>query len=111
MLTGDFNDDVYRGNIAEQLADADLNTRELLFKTTGVKIPPTHEYGSTRRATEVTQRGSLIGYHMVFMRDTCSHSILGDLKPIVISPFGRILRNRANTYKSKYNKDLEQFVD
>ena len=46
VLTGDFNEDVYRGKFSERLAKDDLNMTEQILKTTGVKTPPTHECGS-----------------------------------------------------------------
>lgn len=46
VLVEDFNDDVYRGNITGQLADADLNMTEQILKNTGAKTPPPHKRGS-----------------------------------------------------------------
>ena len=46
MLTGDFNEDVYRGKFSERLTKDDLSMTEQILKTTGVKIPPTHDRGS-----------------------------------------------------------------
>ena len=40
VLAQDFNDDIYSGNTAEQLDNADLNMTEQIFKTTGAGIPP-----------------------------------------------------------------------
>ena len=46
VLTGDFNEDVYRDKFSERLAKDDLNMMEHTLKTTGVKIPPTNDSGS-----------------------------------------------------------------
>ena len=55
MLVGDFNDAVYRGKIAERVADTDLNMTEQILKITDVKIPSSHHHGCTKPSA-----GSLI---------------------------------------------------
>ena len=47
------NDDIYRGKITEQLADADLNTTEQIIKTTDIRIPPFHDHGSLPLITKL----------------------------------------------------------
>ena len=93
MLTGDFNDDVYRGKFSERLAKDDLNMKEHILKTTGVKIPPTHDHGSKAicgvfattgfecKATEVLKQSSSVGDHLFLLLDICTRSILGDSNP------------------------------
>ena len=106
MLTGDLNDDDYRGNISEQLAAADLNMTDQILKTTGIKTSPsTRERGSKAirgvfatvgvecKAAEVLQRGSGIGDYLVFMLNLCPHFILGNRNLRVVSPPGRTLRS------------------
>ena len=46
VLVGDSNKDIYRGKLFERLAKDDLGITEQILKTTGVKIPPTHDRGS-----------------------------------------------------------------
>ena len=46
VLTGDFNEDIYRGKFPERLAMDDLNMTEQILQTTGIKIPPTYDCGS-----------------------------------------------------------------
>ena len=109
--------------IAEQLADTDLNTMEQILKTTGIKIFPTHKHGSKAicrvftaisvkcNVAEVLQRSSGIKEYLVLMLDICYRSILGGPNPRVVSPPGRFLRSSVYTYKSEYNKVLEQLVN
>jgi hypothetical protein len=123
VLVGDFNEDIYEGKFSERLAKDDLNMSEQILKTTGVKIPPTHDRGSKAicgvfatagvecKAAEVLKRGSGVGDHIVLLLDVCTHSVLGDLSPRVVPTPGRILRADVHAYKSKYNKVLEQLVD
>ena len=123
MLVEDFNEDIYRGKVSERLAKDDLNISTQIRKTTGVEIPPTHDRGSKVicrvfettgvecKAAEVPQRGSVVGDHLVLLLGICTHSMLEDLSPRVVSSPGRILRADVYVYKSKYNKVLEQLVD
>ena len=46
VLAGDFNDDVYKGKLAERLRKDNVNMDKLVFRTTGKQIPPTHNRGS-----------------------------------------------------------------
>ena len=46
VLVGDFNKDVHEGMFFDKLTKDDLNMSEQILKTTGVKIPPTHDRGS-----------------------------------------------------------------
>ena len=90
MLTGYFNGDVYIGKFSERLAKDDLNMKEHILKTTGVKIPPTHDHGSKAicgvfattgfecKATEVLKQSSSVGDHLFLLLDICTRSILGD---------------------------------
>ena len=57
VLTGDFNEDVYRGKFSDRLAKDDLNMTGLILKTTGVKIPPTHDCDSKAIAGVCNFRG------------------------------------------------------
>ena len=96
---------------------------EKILKTTGVKIPPTHERGSkticgvfatTRvecKAAEVFKQGSGVGDHLVPLLDTCTHSVIGNSNQRVVSAPGMILRADIHAYKSKYDKVLKQVVD
>ena len=77
VLTGDFNEDVYRGKFSTRLAEEDLNMTTQILKTAGSEIPPTHDRGSKAicgvfasagvecKAAEVLKRGSGIEDHLV----------------------------------------------
>ena len=88
--------------------------------TTGVEIPLTHDLGPKPicgvfatagvecKAAEVLKQGLGIGDHLVLLLDICTHSVIGDSNPRVVSPPGGILRADVHAYKSKYNSVLEQ---
>ena len=119
---GDFNEDIYKGTFFDRLTKDDLNISEQILKTTGVKIPPTHDRGSKPicgmfvtggvecKAVEVLKQGSGVGDHIFLLLDICTHSVFRDSSPSFFVP-GRILRAGVHVYKSKYNKVLEQLVD
>ena len=123
VLTGDFNEDIYRGKFSERVAKDDLNILEQILKTTSVEIPPTHNHGSNTiygicvtagiecNAAEVLKRGLGVVDHLVLLLGIYTYSMLGDSRPRLISPPGRILRLDVHTYKPKYTKVLEQLVD
>ena len=99
--------------IWRSLAKDDLNMSEQILKTTGVKIPLTHDCGSKPiygvfattgvecKATEVLKQGAGVGDHLVLLLDICTHSVIGDSNPRVVSVHGRILRAHVHAYKSK----------
>ena len=88
----------------ERLANDNLNWLEQILKTTGVKMPPTHDHGSKPicgvfttagveyKAAEVLKRGSGVGYHLVILLAIFTHSVLGDSSLRIVSAPGRILR-------------------
>ncbi len=47
LLFGDFNEDVYSGTLAGDLAKDEFRINELCFCTTGVCLPSTHIHGWT----------------------------------------------------------------
>ena len=122
VLTGDFNQDVYKGELSKRLAEEDINMTEQVLKTTGEEIPPTHDRGRKAvcgvfatagvecKAAEVLLRGSGMGDHLVFMLDFCTRSVLGDNCPRVVAAPGRKLRCDVYAYKKNHNKTLEQLV-
>ena len=69
---------------------------EKILKTTGVKIPPTHDYGpkavcgmfatagGERKTTGVLKEGSGVQDHLVLPLDICTYSVLGDSSPRVV---------------------------
>ena len=46
VLTGDFNEDVYRCKFSERLAKDDLSMTEQILEITGITIPPKNDHGS-----------------------------------------------------------------
>ena len=49
--------------------------------------------------------------HPDLLFDICTHSVIGDSNPRVVSAPGRILRSDVYAYTSKYNTVLEHLVD
>ena len=49
--------------------------------------------------------------HLVLLLDICTHSVIGDSRPRIVSLPREILRANVYAYKSKYNRVLEQLVD
>lgn len=123
VLVGNFNEDVYKGKFAERLSKEDRNKDELVLRTTGTKIPPTHARGKRAlcaafgtagvacKAAKVLRRGKGIGDHLIILLDFDTKSLVGSTCPRVVPPPGRILRASVHAYKSRYNKVLEQLVD
>ena len=46
VLVGAFNEDTHKGKVSDRLTKDDLNMSQQILKTTGFKIPPTHDRGS-----------------------------------------------------------------
>ena len=123
VLVGDLNKNIYRGKFSERLAKDDLNMFDQVLKTTGVKLPPTHDHGSEvicgvfattgveYKVTEVLKQGSDIGDHLLLLLDIHIRSVLGDSSPRVVYLPGRILGADVHAFKSKYNRVLEPLVD
>jgi len=93
LLLGDFNEDVYTGQLALSLSGEFLRMKEVCYLTTGIHLPPTHNRGKvpidavfgtvglmvTSVALLPSRTG--VGDHRVFLIDVSSNSILGDVFP------------------------------
>ena len=106
LLFGDFNKNLYTGELAKLLSGDDLRMIEMCCRTTGVQLPSTHIWGrmpieavyatSGLGCAAVTLLASRegIGDHRVFLFDIKSNSLLGDVFPWVI-PIARQLYDCA----------------
>ncbi len=93
VLLGDFNENVYSGDLAWSLSGDNLRMHELCQRITGLPLPHTHIRGSVPIDTVFCTAGidgvavALllsrfgIGNHRVFMVDVTSASMLGDVFP------------------------------
>ena len=120
LLLGDFNEDVYTGQLALSLSGEFLRMKEVCYLTTGIHLPPTHNRGKvpidavfgtvglmvTSVALLPSRTG--VGDHRVFLIDVSSNSILGDVFPRVIPAAGRLLNCESDKIKNNYNKVLTQ---
>jgi hypothetical protein len=106
LLFGDFNEDVYSGPLAGDLARDEFRMTELCLRTTGVCLPSTHTHSWTPInvvfatsglvCTAETLLPSLagVGDCRVFILDIDSRSLRGDVFPCII-PVSQCLLNCA----------------
>jgi hypothetical protein len=120
LLLGDFNKDVYTGQMASALSSKFLWMKEVCLWTTGIPLPPTHNRGTvlinavfgtaglmvTSVALLLSRAG--VGDHRVFLIDVSSDSIMGDVFPRVIPAAGCLLNCESDKIKSNYIKVLTQ---
>jgi hypothetical protein len=123
LLLGDFNEDVYTGNIAKALSGDELRMTEMCKQATGCPLPPTHNQGAKPidaiygtpgiECTAVALLPSRVGVgdHRVFMIDLTSGSILGDVLPRVVPATGRLLNCAFDWIKNNYIKVLNQLTN
>jgi hypothetical protein len=123
VLLGDFNENVYSGNLARFLSGDDLRMHELCQRITGLPLPHTHIRGSVpidavfctagidRVAIALLPSPFGIGDHRVFMVDVTSASMLGDIFPRVIPATGRLLNCASDRIKNNYTRVLNQLTD
>jgi hypothetical protein len=95
LLMGDFNKNVYTGNLAIALAGDKFQMSEMYPWTTGILLPPTHAHGSTPInavygtaglfcSSVALLPGSVgVGNHQVFIVNISSKTILGNAFPRV----------------------------
>ena len=89
ILLGDFNENVYSGRIAKRPEQTDLNFSEQCLGCTGMHIPPTFRDGimpidtvydtfgiECVNAYILSHKGG-IGYHIFFILDFSSSSVIG----------------------------------
>jgi hypothetical protein len=93
VLLGDFNKNVYSGNLARSLSGDDLRMHELCQCITGLPLPHTHTRGSVPIDVVFCTAGINgvavgllpsrfgVGNHRVFMVNVTSASMLGDVFP------------------------------
>jgi hypothetical protein len=120
LLLGDFNEDVYTGQMASALSGEYLRMKEVCHQTTGVPLPPTHNqetvpidavFGTAGlMVTSVALLPSQVGVgdHRVFFIDVTSESIMGYVFPLVIPAADRLLNCKSDKIKNNYIKVLTQ---
>jgi len=122
ILMGDFNENVYEGNLARNLLHEDFRMSELCQRTTGSRLPNTHIRGSVPidavfatagvSCTAVTLLPHRVGVgdHRVFLLDTESDTLLGDVFPRVIPISRRLLNCASDKIKHTYILVLNQLT-
>jgi len=123
LLLGDFNENVYTGNIAKALTGDELRMTEMCKQATGRPLPPTHNRGTKpidaiygTPGIECTAVALLpnrvgVGDHRAFMIDLTSVSVLGDVLPRVVPATGRLLNCASDRIKHNYIKVLNQLTN
>jgi hypothetical protein len=93
LLLGDFNEDVYTGQLALSLSGEFLRMKEVCHLMTGIPLPPTHNRGTvpidavfgtvglTVISVALLPSRTGVGDHRVFLIDVSCDSILGDVFP------------------------------
>jgi hypothetical protein len=122
ILMGDFNENIYEGNLARNLLHEDIRMSELCQHTTGSRLPNTHIHGSVPvdavfatagiSCTAVTLLPHRVGVgdHYVFLLDIESDTLLGDVFPQVIPISRRLLNCASDTIKNTYILVLNQLT-
>ena len=123
LLLGDFNEDVYTGQLASSLSGKFLRMKEVCHWTKGIPLPPTHNCGTVPIDAVFGTAGLIVtsvallpirtgvGDHRVFLIDVPSDSILGDVFPRVIPAAGCLLNCESDKIKSNYIKVLTQLLN
>ena len=123
LLLGDFNEDVYTGQLASSLSGEFLRMKEVCHWTKGIPLPPTHNCGTVPIDAVFGTAGLIVtsvallpirtgvGDHRVFLIDVSSDSILGDVFPRVIPAAGCLLNCESDKIKSNYIKVLTQLLN
>ena len=122
ILVGDFNENVYTGDLSAALSSEDIRMRELCRHITGSSLPPTHIRGSVAIdavfATAGVSGESVallphrvgVGDHRVFIIDISSPSMIGDIFPRVLPASGRLLNCASDRIKGNYIRVLNQLT-
>lgn len=122
ILMGDFNENVYEGDLARNLLHDDIRMSELCQHTTGSRLPNTHIRGSVPIdavfATAVISCTAVtllphrmgVGDHRVFLLDIESDTLLGDVFPRVIPISRRLLNCASDKKKNTYMSVLNQLT-
>ena len=119
---GDFNENVYEGNLAQHLLHEDIRMSKLCQKTTGSRLPNTHIRGSVPIDAVFATAGILctavtllphrmgVGDHRVFLLDIESDTLLVDVFPRVIPISRRLLNCASDKIKNTYISVLNQLT-
>ncbi len=123
LLFGDFNEDVYQGELSLRFSQDDLWMSELCRRTVGTPLPSTHMRGRVPIDAVFATTGvhcSLVtllpsregvGDLRVFVLDISSESLLGDVFPRVIPASRRLLNCDSDRIRQSYIAVLNQLVN
>jgi hypothetical protein len=119
ILLGDFNENIYTGQIAKYLAQADLNFGEQCLGCTGMHIPPTFRDGvmpiDAMYATagiecvnvHILPHKGGIGDHRCFIIDFSSSSVIGTRFQNIVRCAARRLHCKLTRLIQTYNCKLD----
>jgi hypothetical protein len=122
VLLGNFNENVYTGDLATALSRDNLRMQELCRQIIGDYLPPTHARGSVPidavfctagiNGVAIALLPSQIGVgdHRVFMINIMSSSMIGDVFPWALPASGRLLNCSSNKNKKGYIQVLNQLT-
>jgi hypothetical protein len=123
VLLGDFNKNIYTGNLARSLSGDNLRMHELCQRITGLLLPHTYIRGSVPIdavfrtvgidgvAIALLPSRIGIGNHRVFIVNVTSASMLGDVFSRVILATGWLLNCASDMIKNNYSRVLNQLTD
>lgn len=123
VLFGDFNENVYEGEISRQLAEDDLLMTEAFKTANGFQTLASYFRGSTPITGCFTTQGIDVvnvyvsahqagaGDHRYWIIDLCSKSVLGASYPHLVRPRSRKLKCVVERTAKHYTKRLRQLCD
>ena len=120
VLFGDFNENVYNGEMAERLGQDDLLMTEAFRTSNGFETPASYFRGSSPLTGCFTTQGIDVvnvyvsahqagaGDHRYWIIDLSSQSVLGTSYPHLVRPRGRKLKCVVERTAKRYTKRLRQ---
>ena len=122
ILLGDFNQSIYKSNLATQLTGPDLEMKEQFKLLHGKEAPYSHIKGKLPimgcfatsgveiKAYFISDHHAYgsVGDHRIHVLDFSSQSIIGDNLPRVTKRSGRKLQWKVPPTSKKYTRDLVQ---
>jgi hypothetical protein len=123
VLLGNFNENVFTGQLAHRLAQDDLNFTEICRRHTGTPIPPTFWTCSAPIIGIFATSGIKcvnvfilphlggVGDHCCFIIDLSSESVIGSSFPNIVRCSARKLHCNSKWTTMVYNQELTRLCD
>jgi hypothetical protein len=123
ILLGDFNENIYTGQIAQRLALPDLMLNKQCLQCTGMHVPPTFRDGSVPidaifatagikciNAYILPHKGG-VGDHWCFILNFTSSSVIGSKFPKIVRCSARKPHCKSKHLVHSYNADLDMLCN